>query len=267
MSDLQASEAGGILRLHVDRDRKRNSLDADLVADLTAAMSAVTADVRVVYLTTAGEVFCAGADLSLMSDDVAEDESGEGSVSSTQQRVHEGRGGVRAVVAAMRACPAAVVVRVQGACLAGGFGLLLGSDVAIAADTATFGLPELNLGLWPFMVSALLVRHMSPKAAMELMLTGRRFSAAEAFNFGLVSRVVPHRDLDTQCDEFVMDLAGRAPLAIRAGKAAFWQLQDPTSAHDLADMEARLSLLCQTRDAAEGLTAFRERRAPGWEGQ
>jgi enoyl-CoA hydratase len=266
MSDLRVAEADGILRLHVDRDRKRNSLDAVLVADLSAALSAVSADVRVVYLTTAGEVFCAGADLSLMSD-FAGDESGESSVYSTQQRVHEGRGGVRAIVAAMRACPAPVVVRVQGACLAGGFGLLLGSDVAIASDTATFGLPELNLGLWPFMVSALLVRHMSPKAAMELMLTGRRFSTEEAFNFGLVSRVVPHEQLDAHCESFVTDLAGRAPMALRAGKAAFWQLQDPTSANDLAAMESRLSLLCETRDAAEGLAAFRDRRAPVWEGR
>ena len=96
------------------------------------------------------------------------------------------------MIEAMRACSVPVVVRVQGLCLAGGVGLVLGADVAIASDQAAFGLPEIDRGLWPFMVGLLLGQHVSPKVAMDLMLTGRRFDAAEALRIGLLSRVVSH---------------------------------------------------------------------------
>jgi len=134
-------------------------------------------------LTGAGGFFCSGADLVQMAP------------AATGLEVHEGRGLLREVVLAMQSCPLPVVAGVQGLCLAGGVGLVLGCDIVLASDGAAFGLPEVDLGLWPFMVSALLGRHVSPKRAMEMMLSGRRVPAAEALEMGLISRVVPHDEL------------------------------------------------------------------------
>src|SRR5204862_8073347 len=128
----------------------------------------------------AGEkVFCSGADLGVMTND------------ATGLEQHEGRGLIRDVVLAFRNCPRPIVARVQALCLAGGVGLALGCDVVLASSAAAFGLPEVSLGLWPFMVSALLERHVSPKHAMDLMLSTERIDAAAAYNMGLVSRVFP----------------------------------------------------------------------------
>jgi enoyl-CoA hydratase/carnithine racemase len=111
-----------------------------------------------------------------------------------------------------------VVASVQGLCLAGGVGLVLGCDLVVAADSAAFGLPEVDRGLWPFMVGALLGRHVSPKRAMDLMVTGRRVPAAEALEMGLLSRVVPAGDLRSETEALVAELAGKPPLAVRLGR-------------------------------------------------
>ncbi|BEP13480.1 enoyl-CoA hydratase-related protein [Acidothermaceae bacterium B102] len=209
-----------------------------MATEICAALEAT--DARVVLLSSSGDkVFCAGADLAVMS--------GSGS-----------RGGVGRVVEAMRACPAPVVVRVQGLCLAGGVGLALGADLAIAADTAAFGLPEVTIGLWPFMVSVLLAEHISPKVAMDLMLTGRRMPAAEALAVGLLSRVVPAADLDREVEAVVAGLSAAAPLAVQAGKRSF------LARGTMGDMEAALTALSNTEDAAEGIAAFRDKRPPVW---
>jgi enoyl-CoA hydratase/carnithine racemase len=195
-------------------------------------------------------VFCAGADLAVMAGPPGET-----------------RGGVRRVAEAMRACPAPVVVRVQGLCLAGGVGVMLGADLAIAAESAQFGLPEVDRGLWPFMVSVLLAQHVSPKVAMDLMLTGRRVTAAEALAMGLVSRVVPDTALDDEVESVVAGLAAAAPVAVRQGKQSYWQLQDAGTSAALTAMQEQLNRLTQTADAAEGIAAFREHRAPRWQGR
>ena len=183
MSDLAVSREGLVLRLHIDREPKRNALNGAVLRGMLEALRE-PGDARAVLVTSAGEkVFCSGADLVQMAPD------------ATGLEVHEGRGLLREVVLAMSACPLPVVASVQGLCLAGGVGLILGCDVVLAADSAAFGLPEVDLGLWPFMVSALLGRHVSPKRAMEMMLSARRVPAAEALEMGLISRVVPAADL------------------------------------------------------------------------
>jgi len=156
---------------------------------------------------------------------------------------------------------------VQGLCLAGGVGLVLGCDVVVASDTAAFGLPEVDLGLWPFMVSALLGRHVSPKRAMEMMLSARRVPAVEALEMGLVSRVVPAATLAGETEELVAALAAKPPVAVRLGKAAFQGAMESTLAPALEAMQAQLSLLNTTEDAAEGVGAFLAKRTPQWKGR
>ena len=255
MSDLAVSRDGAVLTLHIDREAKRNALSGDVLRGMLDALADV-GDARVVLVSSAGEkVFCAGADLVQMAPD------------ATGLEVHEGRGLLREVILAIQDCPVPVVARVQGLCLAGGVGLALGCDLVVAADTSAFGLPEVDIGLWPFMVSALLARHAPPKQAMEMMLSGRRVRAAEALSMGLVSRVVPAAELDAQVTELLSALAEKPPVAVRLGKAAFRGVLDATLPVALDAMQAQLSLLATTQDAAEGVGAFLQKRKPTWTGR
>lgn len=255
MSDLLVERRDGILRLTINREERRNALNDAVLTGLTMAIQD-PGDSRAVLVTSAGErIFCAGADLAIMNND------------ATGLEQHEARGGVARLLDAMRASPLPIVGRVQGLCLAGGVGVALGCDVLIASDAAAFGLPEVDRGLWPFMVSALLARHVSPKIAMDLMLSGRRMPAAEAQAVGLTSRVVPAADLDREVDELVSALAAKPPVAVRMGKAAYHAAQEMTLGPALAAMQAQLSLLTQTADAAEGVAAFFEKRSPRWTGR
>ncbi|HVE97776.1 MAG TPA: enoyl-CoA hydratase-related protein [Mycobacteriales bacterium] len=256
MTDELAVRADdGVLRLHIDREAKRNALSGDVLNGMLDALADVGSE-RVVLVTSAGErVFCSGADLVQMAPD------------ATGLEVHESRGLLREVILAMQDCPVPVVARVQGLCLAGGVGLALGCDLVIASEDAAFGLPEVDLGLWPFMVSALLGRHVSPKRAMDLMLSARRVPAAEALDIGLVSRVVAAADLDAETDALVTALVAKPPVAVRLGKAAFRAALDASLPAALEAMQAQLSLLATTQDAAEGVSAFLQKRTPTWTGR
>ena len=252
MSDLRVTREAHVLRLHLDREPRRNALNAEILRGLLAALAA-PGDVRVALLTSAGSVFCAGADLVQMAP------------AASGLEVHESRGLLREVVLAMRDCPVPIVAAVQGLCLAGGVGLMLGCDIVLAAESASFGLPEIDLGLWPFMVSALLGRHVSPKRAMEMMLSGRRVPAAEALEMGLISRVVA--DLPAETERLVEALAGKPPVAVRLGKRAFAAALEASLPAGLDAMQAQLSLLNTTADAAEGVDAFLHKRSPQWKGR
>jgi enoyl-CoA hydratase len=258
VSDVTTELANGVLRLHIDREDKRNALSTGVLGALIEAVRFGTDDaVRVVLITSAGSrVFCAGADLAAMGND------------ATGLEQHEGRGRLAKLVVAMRECPVPVVARVQGLCLAGGVGLVAGCDIVLAKKTAQFGLPEVDRGLWPFMVSALLARHVSPKHAMDWMLTGERIDAQAAHAAGLVSRVLPVTGFDAAVTAYVEKLAAAPPVAIRLGKAAWVSASEtPSLPVALEAMQAQLSLLTTTADVAEGVSAFFEKRLPQWKGR
>ncbi len=254
MSDLEVDRRDGQLWLTITRESRRNALNGAVLQGMLDALRD-PGDARVVMIGSTGTVFCSGADLVQMAPD------------ATGLEVHQARGLLREVVLAMRACPVPVVATVQGLCLAGGVGLVLGCDVVLASDASAFGLPEVDLGLWPFMVSALLGRHVSPKRAMDLMLTGRRVPADEALAMGLISRVVPAADLREQERTLAEQLAAKPAIAVRMGKAAFLAGMETTLAPGLEAMQAQLSLLNTTEDAAEGVSAFLAKRAPDWKGR
>lgn len=257
MSVLSSVE-GGVLTLTIDREERRNALSHEVLTGLLRGVreTARGDDVRVVVITGAGErAFCAGADLGTFSADV------------TQLELHEGRGLLRELVLAIRECPRPVVARVQGLALAGGFGLMLACDLAVASEAAAFGTPEVDVGLWPFMIGALVARHVSSKRALDLMLTGRRIDAATALEWGLVSRVVPAASLDAAVAELTAGLAAKSPLVLRLGKAAYHATEDVALAPALEHLQAQLSLLTQSKDAVEGVTAFFQKRPPEWTGR
>lgn len=255
-ADLRVERDGGVLRLVIDREAKRNALSVDVLVGLLDAVQGLGPDDRVVLLASAGDrVFCAGADLAVMGND------------ATGLEQHDGRGRLRELVLALRAAPVPVVAAVQGICLAGGVGLVLGADVVLASTAASFGLPEVDRGLWPFMVSALLARSMAPAHAMDLMLSGERIDAETAQRQGLVSRVLPADGFADGVARYVGKLAGNPPVAMRLGKAAFGRVGRGELAAELEAMQAQLSLLTTTRDAAEGIAAFFDKRPPQWEGR
>lgn len=259
MSDTEVSRDGAVLRLTIDREDKRNALSTDVMQAMLDAVSGIADGdgVHVVLIGSAGErTFSAGADLGVMADD------------ATGLEKHEGRGLLARLVVAMRECPVPVVARVQGVCLAGGIGLVAGCDVVLARASASFGLPEIDRGLWPFMVSALLARHVSPKHAMDRMLTGDRFDAQTAYEMGLVSRVFADATFDVEVEAYVQKLAAAPPVAIRLGKAAWTAATETTSLPiALEAMQAQLSLLTTTADVAEGIAAFFDKRPPNWTGR
>jgi enoyl-CoA hydratase len=259
VSEVEITRDGNVLRLEINREDKRNALSADVMQALLDAVRGVGADAqsRVVLISSAGDrIFCAGADLAVMADD------------STGLEKHQGRGLLAKLVVAMRECPVPVVARVQGLCLAGGVGLVAGCDIVLAREGASFGLPEIDRGLWPFMVSALLARHVSPKHAMDRMLTGDRFDAKTAYDMGLVSRVFAADTFDADVEAYVAKLAAAPPVAVRLGKAAWIAATESTSLPiALEAMQAQLSLLTTTSDVAEGIAAFFDKRSPTWTGR
>ena len=207
-------------------------------------------------LTGAGnQAFCAGADLEGMA-------AGAGFT-----ELHDGRGGLADLFRDLYALGKPTIARVRGYALAGGFGLALACDLVVAADDAVFGTPEVGLGLWPHMITVPLLRSMTPKRALELMLTGRRVDAAEADRIGFVTRVVPAAELDAAVDGLAAELAGRSPLTLRQGRDSFYAVWDQDVEASLRLLHPLLTVTASTEDAAEGIAAFTEKRAPEWRGR
>jgi enoyl-CoA hydratase/carnithine racemase len=257
LADLAVEFDEGVLRLTVEREAKRNSLTVEALNGIVQAVRGYGSSdqARMVIVSTAGtRVFSSGADLGVMDTD------------ATLYESHRARSVMKDVLVAFRSCPVPVLVKVQGLCLAGGMALVLGGDVALASDAAMFGLPEVSLGLWPFMVSALLARHVSPKHALDLMLTGDRIGAEAAYQIGLVSRVFPAATFEEDAETYALKIAAAAPVAVRMGKAAWAMAQQQDFESALEALCSQLSLLTTTRDAAEGIRAFFEKRPPRYAG-
>jgi enoyl-CoA hydratase/carnithine racemase len=249
---------GPVARITINRPERRNALSWTVMTELRGAMAAAKDDpaVRVVVLTGAGDrAFCAGADLTGMR-------SGAGFA-----ELHDARGELARLFREMWALGKPVVARVRGYALAGGFGLALACDFVVAADDAQFGTPEIDVGLWPYMITIPLVRSMPPKKVLELMLTGRRVGAEEAERIGFVNRVVPVDGLDAAVDELTSQLASKSPAIVKLGRDSFYAVWDQAADDALNLLQSMLTITSQTEDAAEGIAAFAEKRAPVWKGR
>ena len=235
----------------INRPERRNALTAGTVGRLRAALAQAGADpaVRVVVLTGAGDkAFCAGADRG----DVAAGDAG---------RVPDE---LAALFEELRALGKPTVARVRGYALAGGFGLALACDLVVAAGDAVFGMPEIDVGLWPFLASVPLVRAVPPRRALELMMTGRRVGAEEGERLGFVTRVVPADRLDQAVAELVGVLGSKPPGAMRLGRHAFYATEGLPATEALAALRPLLAQALASDEAAEGAAAFAERRPPRW---
>ena len=227
------------------------------MAGLLEALRRATDDpeVRVIVITGAGDrAFSAGGDLS-------------GGFMDSPLATHGERGALADLFRLMRRCGKPIVARVNGHAIAGGFGLAAACDVVIAVDTATFGTPEIKVGLWPMMISAVLQRLIPQKAALDLMLTGRRIDAAEAQRLGVVTRAVPVAELDAAVSETIDGLLTASPAQLRMGKDSFYAVEDMSFDEALDHLQTGLTAIGMTEDAAEGIAAFQENRDPEWKGR
>lgn len=241
----------------IDDPEKRNPMSVETMADLVEATQRALDDdaVRVLVYTGAGEdAFSAGGDLS-------------GSFVDDPLGQHRARGALADLFRLMLRGGKPTVGRVNGHALAGGFGLAVACDITICVEDAKLGTPEVKVGLWPMMISALLVRVMPPKSALELMLTGRTIDPWEAQRLGVVSRVVPRDRLDEAVAEVVEELASLSPAALRIGRDSFYGLLHPDLDSALDRLQAGLTEVAMTEDAAEGVAAFLEKRPPNWTGR
>ena len=167
----------------------------------------------------------------------------------------------------MRRCPKPIVARVNGHAFGGGLGLVAAADLAVCAEHAQLGTPEITVGLWPMMITAVLKPLVPRRALLEMMLVGRRFDAAEAQRLGLVNSVVPGAELDAAVDEIVAQLLEQSPAALALGKRAFYAVEDMDIDAALDHLHHGLTAVASTEDAAEGVAAFKEKRSPQWTGR
>src|SRR6478672_1281166 len=171
-------------------------------------------DVRVVVLTGAGRVFCAGADLS----------SFDGEMTGLEK--FRSRDLFVDLFILMASLGKPIVGRINGHALAGGLGLACSCDLLVSTDTATFGTPEINVGIWPMMIQAILARNLPRKVLLEMEMLGDRWTATQMEAVGLINRVVPHDQLDATVKDIVDKLAKKSPVAMRLGRDSFYRQQE-----------------------------------------
>ncbi len=247
---------GAAFWITIHRPDKRNALNAAVLAGIRAGYALAHADpeVRVIVLTAAGDkAFCAGADLQ-------PGKSFEFDLSKPNADYAD-------LLREASNATLPSIARINGACMAGGMGLACMTDMAIAADHAIFGLPEVKVGVFPMQVLALLKDMVAPRLVREWALTGEPFSAAEALAAGLVNHVVPAAELDTKTDWLVQRLVNKSPTAIRRGKYAMRAIAAMSFDEAIRYMEGQIALTAMTEDAREGRAAFAEKRPPAWTGR
>ena len=246
-----------IATVTLNRPEQRNPLSATMLRDLAAALRWCRdeAEVRVVVLTGAGRVFCAGADLS----------SFDGEMTALDR--YRSRDLFVELFILMAELGKPIVGRINGHALAGGFGLACACDLLVAVDTASFGTPEINVGIWPMMIQAILTRNVPRKVLLEMEMFGDRWTAAQLQSLGVVNRVTPPEQLDSAVAEIAHSLARKSPVALRLGRDSFYRQEDLDFRAALHFLHGQFLLVSQTEDAREGIKAFFEKREPDFKGK
>jgi methylglutaconyl-CoA hydratase len=240
----------------INRPEKRNALNGSVIAAMREGIRRAHADgqVRIIVITGAGDkAFCAGGDLQPGQGFALDLSRPNVDYADLLREAYHGQ--------------LPIIARVNGTCMAGGMGLLGMADMAIGAEHALFGLPEVKVGLFPFQVLSVLQHLVPPRLLHEWCLTGEPIDAHQALAAGLLNDVVPAAELDARIDWLVARLQDQSPTAIRRGKYAMRAMAAMTFEQSLAYAESQIALQVMTEDAREGLAAFHERRKPVWTGR
>ena len=247
----------GRATLTIDQPRRMNPLSVETLEGLAAGTRRAIEDsgVRVLVYTGAGDrAFCAGADL-------------DGGIFDAPVGMHRERGALADLFRLMIRGGKPTIARVNGHALGGGFGLMCACDIVICVEDAKLGTPEVRVGVWPMLISAVLSRTIPRRALLEMMMTGRLLTPAEALALGAVSRVVERDRLDREVDGTAAALAARSAAALQLGKEAFWMVGELGIDAGLDYLGGGLTATLLTGDAREGIAAFMEKRPPVWSGR
>ncbi len=238
----------------INREPRRNAISLDAITLFAKYLDDASTDpnVRVILITGSGEkAFCSGADLA----------------SAADGKIEKGFKSYAGLLKKLAGYPKPVVAKVNGACMAGGMGLMLACDIVIAKNEATFGTPEVKVGLWPMMIGALIYRNVLRKKAAEMVLLGERLSAGQALELGLITRSVPSEMLDDEVEQILQSLAAKSPIGMKIGKEAFYAMADMPFEEAVDFLSDKIQEIASTDDAAEGITAFIEKRKPVFKGK
>ena len=249
---------GGIATIALDHPETRNALSDELLDDLIAAFEAARGDdaVRCVVLTSTHEkVFSSGGDLAGFA------------AEAPLVHKHWATDRFPRLFRLIGELGKPTLCAANGHVLAGALGLALACDLIVARDGVRFGTPEINVGVFPFIIMALIYRNVPRKKATELLLLGEQIDAREAERIGIVNRVASAAEFDGVVREWAEKLASKSPLIMRLGKDAMFRQMDMDFADALDFLRAQLTVALSTEDIVEGVTAFFEKREPRWKGR
>jgi enoyl-CoA hydratase len=256
--NIRYEEASGVATITLDDPETRNALGDETLGELVQAFEAARDDeaVRCVVLTSSHEkVFSAGGNLGQFAADVP------------LVHRHFGTEGFPRLFRLIGELGKPTICAANGHVLAGALGLALACDLIVATDTAGFGTPEINVGVFPFMIMALIYRNVPRKKTNEMLLLGERLTAQEALEAGIVNRVVPAGEFDDAVADWAGRLVSKSPLLMRLGKDAMFRQMDMPLMDALAYLRHNLTLALSTEDIVEGVQAFFEKRDPEWKGR
>jgi enoyl-CoA hydratase/carnithine racemase len=252
--ELSVELRGTVLWLTITREERRNAMSHGVLASMAQAVTQAQAhrDIRAIVVTGAGsKAFCAGADLQ--------------SANAFTTDYSEPHGHLAQVLRAVRASTIPLIARVNGACMAGGMGLMSMCDMAVASSHAVFGLPEVKVGVFPAQVLSVL-QHLIPRRVLvEMCLTGEPITSAQALEYGLVNYV--DDDVDAKLQWLLERMLDKSPAAIRRGLYTMKKVESMAFEESMAFTESQIALFTLTEDAKEGQKAFQEKRKPQWAGK
>ena len=253
-AELSVEQRGAVLWLTITREERRNAMSHGVLAGMAQAIQAAQTDrsVRAIVVTGAGsKAFCAGADLQ--------------SANAFTTDYSEPHGHLAQLLRVAKASTIPLIARVNGACMAGGMGLMSMCDMAVASSHAIFGLPEVKVGVFPAQVLAVL-QHLIPRRVLvEMCITGEPITSAQALQFGLVNHV--DDDVDAKLDWLLGRLLDKSPAAIRRGMYTLKKAETMAFEEAMSFTESQIALFTLTEDAREGQAAFQQKRKPVWAGK